>query len=80
MIEEETLVMPANNTSRFLRRLARRYPGTIGHLFSPGAQRAPFPCTPYALDNGCFTDWNPRRSPRRSFSAIVMPNCSPPSR
>jgi hypothetical protein len=31
--------------------------GALGHLYSPGAQRGPFPFLPYALDNGVFSAW-----------------------
>lgn len=34
--------------------LSGRYPGRIGHLYSPGGQRGPWPFLPYALDNGRF--------------------------
>lgn len=36
-----------------------RETGRIGHLYSPGAQRGPWPWFPYALDNGVFPLWNP---------------------
>jgi hypothetical protein len=48
------IVMPANNTGIVIGWLAGRFPGGIGHLFSPGAQRGPFQFMPYALDNGAF--------------------------
>jgi hypothetical protein len=48
------LVMIANQSGREARELAVMYPGAIGHLYSPGGQRGPFPCFPYALDNGAF--------------------------
>lgn len=53
--------MLANNTGIRVGYLAGRFPGLIGHLFSPGAQRGPFPFCPYALDNGVFakgSDWS----------------------
>lgn len=46
--------MPANNTGIVVGWMAGTYPGRIGHLFSPGAQRGPFPFMPYAFDNGAF--------------------------
>jgi hypothetical protein len=46
--------MPANNTGIQVGYLAGRFPGKIGHLFSPGAQRGPFDFIPYALDNGVY--------------------------
>lgn len=51
------IVMPANNTGIAVGWMAGRYPGKIGHLFSPGAQRGPFTREfgiPYAFDNGAF--------------------------
>ncbi len=49
-------VMLANNTGIRVGYLAGRYPGKIGHLISPGAERGPFefPGWRYALDNGAF--------------------------
>jgi hypothetical protein len=51
------LVMPANSTGWFWHCLARET-GRIGHLYSPGAQRGPWPWFPFALDNRCFVFWN----------------------
>lgn len=51
------IVMPANATGWFWHSLARET-GRIGHLFSPRAQRGPWPWMPYALDNGAFTCWD----------------------
>jgi len=51
------IVMPANNTGIRIGWLAGRYPGRIGHLFSPRTgrmQSGPFEFCPYALDNGAF--------------------------
>lgn len=50
--------MPANNTGIEVGYLAGRYPGRIGHLFSPGAQRGPYSFIPYALDNERFSAWS----------------------
>jgi hypothetical protein len=52
------IVMPANASGWFWHCLARET-GRIGHLYSPGAQRGPWPWIPYALDNGVFSMWNP---------------------
>lgn len=52
------IVMPANSTGWFWHCLARET-GKLGHLFSPGAQRGPWPWFPYALDNGAFSCWTP---------------------
>lgn len=53
------MVMPANNSNRLMRWLARRYPGRMGHLYSPDGRRGPWQEFPYALDNGCFQRWDP---------------------
>jgi len=55
------IVMPANSTGWFWHCLARET-GRIGHLFSPGAQRGPWPWFPYALDNGAFSCWDSQRN------------------
>lgn len=49
-------IMLANNTGMRTGYLAGRYPGKIGHLVSPGAERGPFdfPDWKYSLDNGAF--------------------------
>jgi hypothetical protein len=51
------LVMPANSTGWFWHCLARET-GRIGHLYSPGGQRGPWPWFPFALDNRCYVFWN----------------------
>ena len=51
------IIMPANSTGWFWHCLARET-GRIGHLFSPGAERGPWPWFPYALDNGAFAAWD----------------------
>jgi hypothetical protein len=48
------MVMPSNQTGFELGWLVGQYPGAMGHLYSPGAQRGPWPFMPYALDNGAF--------------------------
>lgn len=53
------IVMPANATGWFWHALARET-GRLGHLFSPGGQRGPWPWFPYALDNGAFAFWDQR--------------------
>jgi hypothetical protein len=49
------IVMPANTTGIRTGYLAGRFPGKIGHLFSPGAQSGPYEFADYALDNGAFS-------------------------
>jgi len=53
------IVMPANCTGWLWHSLARET-GRLGHLYSPGAQRGPWPWLPYALDNGAFGCWEPQ--------------------
>jgi hypothetical protein len=55
------IVMPANSTGWFWHCLARET-GRIGHLFSPGAERGPWPWMPYALDNGAFAAWDAKQN------------------
>lgn len=54
-------VMVANNSGAEARRLARAFPGRVGHLYGPGGWRGPFPEFPYALDNGAFPAWTAGR-------------------
>lgn len=51
------IVMPSNNTHWAVHYLAGRY-GHIGHLYSPGSRRGPFPHIPYALDNGAYSAYS----------------------
>lgn len=53
------IIMPANASGWFWHSLARET-GRIGHLYSPRAQRGPWPWLPYACDNGAFSCWNPK--------------------
>jgi len=53
------IVMPSNASGWFWHTLARET-GRLGHLFSPGGQRGPWPWLPYALDNGAFACWDPK--------------------
>lgn len=50
--------MPSNNARCDVHWAAGRYPGRLGHLYSPGGQRGPYPWLPYALDNGAFPAWS----------------------
>lgn len=51
------ILMPANSSGSFWHILARET-GRLGHLYSPMAQRGPWPWFPYALDNGAFSCWD----------------------
>ena len=45
------VVMVSNINGTDVGIIAERYRGALGHLYSPGAQRGPWPEIPYALDN-----------------------------
>lgn len=51
------MVMPSNNCKNVVHYWAGRFPGLLGHLYSPEGFRGPFPWLPYALDNGRFGAW-----------------------
>jgi hypothetical protein len=51
------LVMPANNRGQVVKDLARKFPGCIGHLYSPGGLSSLYDYIPFALDNGKFPVW-----------------------
>lgn len=51
------LIMPSNQTGMIVGWLAGTYPGRLGHFYSPGGQRGPWPFLPYALDNGAYAAW-----------------------
>lgn len=51
------IVMPACSSGWFWHCLARET-GRLGHLFSPGAQRGPWPWLPPSGDNGNFALWD----------------------
>ena len=53
------IVMPANKSGGLWHSLARET-GRLGHLYSPRAQRGPWPWFPYALDNGAYSCWDVR--------------------
>lgn len=51
------IVMPADSTGIRMGYLCGRFPGRVGHLFTPRAGRkppGPFPFAPYAMDNAAF--------------------------
>lgn len=52
--------MPGNNTKWVVHYWAGLH-GGLGHLYSPGDQRGPYPHLPYALDNGMFGAWSKDR-------------------
>lgn len=51
------MIMAANSSGLEYGYLVGRYPGVLGHLYSPGSQRGPWPFVPYALDNGAYIAW-----------------------
>jgi hypothetical protein len=56
------LVLISNHASLKAGYLSGKYPGVLGHLFSPGSQRGPWSFMPYALDNGKFPCWSNGKS------------------
>ncbi len=54
------MVMVANRTGVEVGYLAGKFPGFIGHLYSPGSQRGPYGFLPYALDNGAYPAFEKR--------------------
>lgn len=52
------IVMLANNTGHAVKKLARDFPGMVGHLYGPGTQRGPLPDFQYAFDNNRFAAWS----------------------
>jgi hypothetical protein len=53
--------MPSNSSGWFWHCLARET-GKVGHLYSPDAQRGPWPWFPFALDNGAFSCWDQKNN------------------
>lgn len=57
-------VLISNQSGMVAGHLAGRFPGQLGHLYSPGGERGPWEFMPYALDNGAFPaftkkeEWN----------------------
>ena len=48
------IVMVSNQTGIEVGLMAARYPGCIGHMYSPGGERGPWRELPYALDNDAW--------------------------
>ena len=53
------MVMVSNQTGFEAGMLFGQYlgAGLLGHLYSPGGQRGPWPGVPFSLDTGDFADW-----------------------
>lgn len=51
------IVMVSNATGMEVGLLAGANPGRIGHLYSPGGERGPWPEVPFGLDTGDFAAW-----------------------
>ncbi len=66
-VVETVIVMVSNATGIEVGLLAGKYPGAIGHLFSPSGERGPWLEIPYGLDNGAWgahlnsTEWDEAR-------------------
>ena len=54
-------VMPANNSKWQVHFWQGKW-GGLGHLYSPGERKGPYPHLPYALDNGAFPAWTSGRA------------------
>ena len=54
------MAMVSNLSGGGFHYLAGRFPGRIGHLYSPDGWHNPRKWMPYALDNGAFTGFNER--------------------
>lgn len=52
------IVMPANNRGIVAGWLAGRFPGRVGHLYSPGGLSRVYDFVPFALDNGRYPAWS----------------------
>lgn len=48
------MVMISNQTGFEAGYLVAKYPGYLGHIYSPGGEAGPWPFMPYALDNGAW--------------------------
>ena len=55
------MVMPSNQSNPWVHYWAGHRPGSVGHLYSPGGQRGPYPWLPFALDNGAFSGFDAGR-------------------
>jgi len=55
------IVMVSNQTGVEVGYMAGQYPGSIGHLYSPTAQKGPYYFLPYALDNGAWPAFKNKR-------------------
>jgi hypothetical protein len=52
------MVMVSNQGNLEFGYMAAKWPGCVGHLYSPGGQRGPWDFMPYALDNGAFAGFD----------------------
>lgn len=56
------IVMISNQAGFEAGLLAGRYPGRLGHMFSPGGERGPWTDVPYALDNDAWPAYKNSRA------------------
>lgn len=68
------IVMPANSSGWFWHTLAYTT-GRLGHLYSPGAERGPWPWFPFALDNKVYAYWDEKTNyfDEAKYEAEAMP-------
>lgn len=69
------MVMVSNQTGIEVGILAMRYPGRVGHCFSPGGERGPWPELPYVDDNDAWPAHKNRR-PRNVARHLRLLNWS----
>jgi len=55
------MIMPSNNGSGIFHYLVGKYPDKIGWLLNPKQWQVPPFYVKYAIDNGCFKEWNEER-------------------
>ena len=49
------IVQITNQCSGYAHHWATKYPGKLGHLYSPGGECGPYPWLPYCIDNGAYS-------------------------
>ena len=65
------MVMVSNQTGIEVGILAVKHSGRVGHMYSPGGERGPWPEVPYALDNDAWPAFNNKR-PRDEAAHMKM--------
>ncbi len=68
------MIMPANNLSGLCHYYAGKYPGKIGILNTPKSYKNPPYYMPYAIDNGCFVEWNEVEFYKMLTKVLILKN------